>query len=281
MTWDARQLAQQVGRTFVVTGAARGRGLETARDLVGRGAHVVLAVRDVDQGEQVRRTLSGRGSTSVVELDLSDLDSVASCAKTLLDAHDSLAAVVCTAGVAGGPHRLSPQGVERQMATEHLGRAALVAGLWPVLRSSAARVVVVADPAARRGRLSAGTTLSQLVDPSPYDARQACDDAHQATLLFALELHRRCSRAGVPVSAVAVHPGVPATSPQDDGDAALPTLRALDHSTPSGSYVGPARSGSVQGRAELLDVPPSAADPATAARLWELTEQVLGTPLPV
>ena len=306
MTWDARELAQQIGRTFVVTGATSGIGREAARDLVGRGAHVVLAVRDVARGERVRQDLAGRGSTSVVELDLSDLDSVASCAKTLLDAHDSLAAVVCNAGVMGGPYLLSPQGVERQMATNHLGHAALVAGLWPVLRSSASRVVVVSSLAARGGRLSADTTLEQLVDPSPYDARQAYDDSKQANLLFALELHRRCGRAGVPVSAVAVHPGISATNLftrrlEDDGHlllaplskvlttvalqpaaaGALPTLRALDHSTPSGSFVGPARFGQVRGRPELLDVYPSAADPATAARLWELTEQALGTPLPV
>ena len=59
------------------------------------------------------------------------------------------------------------------------------------------------------------------------------------------------------------------------------TLRALDDTTPSGAFVGPARFGQLRGRPELLDVYPSAKDPATAARLWELTEQALGSPLPV
>ena len=74
MTWDPGELGQQTGRTFVVTGANSGIGLEAARGLVGRGAHVVLAVRDTGKGEKAAARLAGPGSTSVVELDLSDLD---------------------------------------------------------------------------------------------------------------------------------------------------------------------------------------------------------------
>src|SRR5690242_18243310 len=90
MSWHARQLAEQTGRTFVVTGANSGIGLEAARALVRRGAEVVLAVRDGAKGEQAAGRLEGPGSTRVVELDLSDLDQVADCAAALL-----LAPVAC------------------------------------------------------------------------------------------------------------------------------------------------------------------------------------------
>ena len=306
MTWDPRQLAQQTGRTIVITGASSGIGLEAARDLVGRGAHVVLAVRDVARGERVRSSFSGSGSASVVELDLSDLDSVRACSKELLDRHDSLSALVCNAGLMAGPLRFSAQGFELQMATNHLGHAALVTGVWPLLHASAARVVVVSSIAARGGRLSAQTTVEQLVRPAPYDPQRVYANTKQANLLFAQELHRRSGRAGSPVSAVAVHPGVSDThlftrhlpggerSPlvpvvkavsrvalQSAAAGALPTLRALDHSTPSGAFVGPTRFGQVRGRPELLGVYSAGKDPATAERLWELTEQVLDAPLPV
>ena len=62
---------------------------------------------------------------------------------------------------------------------------------------------------------------------------------------------------------------------------AQPTLRGLHSSTPSGAYVGPGGLGQLRGRPVLLELPSSATDPAAAARLWELTEQVLDTPAPV
>ena len=306
MSRRRQQLAQETGRTFVVTGANSGIGFEVARALVARGADVVLAVRGTAEGEKAAARLVGSGSTSVVELDLADLDHVAICAATLLDRHDNVGAVICNAGVMGGPYLLTPQGFERQMATNHLGHAALVTGLWPLLDASAARVVLVSSTEARGGQLSPRTTREQLLNPAPYDGRQVYRNTKQANLLFAQHLHRRCCKAGSPVSAVAVHPGASATNLfarqlerggrgllapvskvvtavllQSAAAGALSTLRALDHGTPSGAFVGPARFGQLRGPPELLDVYASASDPLTAARLWELTEEVLPKPLPV
>ncbi len=301
MRWQPSQLGQQAGATFVVTGANSGIGLEVARDLVRRGAHVVLAVRDGARAKEAAASLTGAGSTSIASLDLADLDHVAACATELLDRHDTLAAVICNAGVMGGPRLHSVQGHELQMATNHLGHAALVAALWPLLETNASRVVLVSSGEARGGHISPRTTLDELLDPVPYDGQQIYRDTKQANLLFAQELHRRCVQAGSSVSAVAVHPGAAATNllarQLERADhrligvastaatrvllpsaaaGAQSTLRALDPSTPSGTLVGPARFGGLRGPPEFLEVYPSARDPATAARLWQLTEQTLG-----
>ena len=311
--WQARQLAEQTGRTFVITGANSGVGLEAARDLVGRGAHVVLACRDVAAGETARAaiTADARGTAEVRELDLADLESVALFAKELaeqLTREDRLLnGLVCNAGVMGGPYLTTAQGFERQMGTNHLGHVALVTALWPSLHAAGGRVVVLSSIRARAGRLSATSARDDLLaPPSSYDSGQVYANTKQANLLFVQELHRRIVAAGSPVSAVAAHPGVSWTNlfprqMQEQGKGwlvpfvrvanpllfqtaaagALPTLRALDKSTPSGSFVGPKAFLQWRGKPELLDVYATATDPATAARVWQLTEDVLGTTLPL
>jgi NAD(P)-dependent dehydrogenase (short-subunit alcohol dehydrogenase family) len=304
MSWDPRLVAEQTGRTVVITGANSGIGLATARQLVARGAHVVLAVRDTAAGEAAAASLAGPGSTSIVELDLSDLEQVASCAGALLARHDQLTALICNAGVMGGPRGSSAQGFERQMATNHLGHVALVAAMWPLLQASASRVVMLSSTEARAGKLSPQTTHAQLLDPEPYDGRQVYRNSKQANLLFAQELHRRSASTSSPVNVVGVHPGASATNLfarqlqqaghgrlarvskvastvllQPAAAGALSVLRALDKNTPSGSFVGPARFGQLRGPPELLTVYDSATSPATAARLWQLTEDALGESL--
>jgi NADP-dependent 3-hydroxy acid dehydrogenase YdfG len=68
-----------------VTGANSGIGFPAARELVGCGAHVGLAVRDTVKGEKAAARLSGPGSTSIAELELADIDHVAGCANSMSD----------------------------------------------------------------------------------------------------------------------------------------------------------------------------------------------------
>ena len=65
------------GKTYIVTGANSGVGLETTRQLVRQGGHVVLACRRTDAAEEAARSFSGlKGSHEVIRLDLADLQSV-------------------------------------------------------------------------------------------------------------------------------------------------------------------------------------------------------------
>jgi NAD(P)-dependent dehydrogenase (short-subunit alcohol dehydrogenase family) len=229
---------------------------------------------------------------------------VAACAKTILDGHDNLSGLICNAGVMGGPSLRSAQGFELQMATNHLGHAALVGSLWPLLDASSSRVVLLSSNEARRGQLSRTITRDELLNPNPYDGKQVYRNTKQANLLFAQELHRRCKDSPAPVSVVAVHPGTVSTnlfSRQLDragrtflgsvskiltkvllsspATGARGTLRALDDSTPSGAFIAPAGFAQLRGSPEPAHVYDSANDLATATRLWELTEDLL-SPLP-
>lgn len=278
------------GKTVVITGGNSGIGLAAARDLRAAGVEVVLACRDTRRATEVAEGMPVR------ELDLADLDSV----KAFADATDHLDALVCNAGVMAGPMLTTAQGLERQMGTNHFGHAALLSRLFPLLDKASGRIVMVSSIAARGGSLTAKMTVDDLVSPPDYRPQVVYSNTKQANLLLAQELHRR---VGDRVATVAAHPGVSWTNLflrqlQDEGRGYLvppmrvvgplvmqsakagaqPTLRALLE--PSGSFVGPKRFNQIRGKAELLEVYPTATDPATAARLWELTEQVLEIPLP-
>ncbi len=278
------------GRTVVITGGNSGIGLRAGQALHAAGAQVVLACRDVARSEAVA------GGMTVRKLDLADLDSVA----TFAEGTDSVDALVCNAGIMGGPMLMTAQGHERQMGTNHLGHAALIARLFPQLLAARGRLVLISSIAARGGSLGPTMTVEELLNPPAYDPGKVYANTKQANLLFAQELHRR---VGDRVPTVAAHPGVSWTNlfvrqmqeggkgwlvpplrvagpllMQSAAAGAAPTLRALGE--PSGSFVGPKHLNQWRGRPELLEVYPTATDPATASRLWDLTEQVLGLPLP-
>ena len=274
------------GQSVVITGGNSGVGLAAAKQLRAQGAHVVLACRDVPRSQK------DAPGFEVRELDLADLDSV----QRFAEATGPIDALVCNAGVMGGPLLMTTQALERQMGTNHFGHAALIARLFPRL----GRIVLISSIAARGGTLHPGITADELVTPPAYDPMSVYANTKQANLLLAQELHRR---VGDRVPTVAAHPGVSWTNlflrqmrengygwlvpaakvvgppfMQSAKAGARPTVMALE--APSGSFVGPKLLNQWRGRPHLLDVYTTGADPATAARLWDVTEQVLGIPLP-
>jgi NAD(P)-dependent dehydrogenase (short-subunit alcohol dehydrogenase family) len=305
MGWSEKDVPDLSGRRVLVTGANSGVGLEATRMLLTAGADVVLGCRDRARAEAALRDVqrTARGTGSVLLVDVSDLDSVAAAAGQVLASTDRLDALVDNAGVMGGSRRLSPQGYERQMATNHLGHFAFAARLWPLLTSSTGRLVTVSSTASRAGQLSAAMTREDLVDPQPYRAVRVYANTKQANLLFAVELDRRARRARAAATSVAAHPGTadsnlfprqlreqglgwfaPIAVPfarafvmQSTRDGALPLVRAaVDPTVPPGALVGPRRLGHSRGAPEILEVYRQGRDEATATRLWELSEELTG-----
>jgi NAD(P)-dependent dehydrogenase (short-subunit alcohol dehydrogenase family) len=120
--WSADQIADQTGRTAVVTGANSGLGLVTARELARAGASVVLACRNVQKGQaaaaEIGTAVPG-AQLQVAELDLSSLASIRGFAGAL--EVGELALLINNAGIMMTPQEKTVDGFELQFGTNHLG----------------------------------------------------------------------------------------------------------------------------------------------------------------
>ena len=290
--WTARDVPDQRGRTVVVTGASSGIGLQAARVLAERGAEVVLAVRDITRGEAAASRISA--AVQVRRLDLADLASVRDFAAAAPERIDVL---VNNAGVMAIPAGRTADGFETQLGTNHLGHFALTGlVLERLLRSADPRVVTVSSSLHKRGRID----FDDLQGERGYDKWAAYGQSKLANLLFASELHRRASAAGLPLRSLAVHPGLATTNlyaagmdagsrgerlaaragkliGQSDAMGAEPTLYAATvPDITGGAYVGPGGFNEMRGHPKLVEPSAAARDPATARRLWEVSEALTG-----
>lgn len=295
-SWTFSNIPDQTGRTAIVTGANTGIGLETARMLALKGANVVLACRNPEKGEAALariRAEKPKGHTSLAALDLSDLDSVAAFASSFASKHSRLDLLVNNAGVMVPPLGRTRQGFELQIGTNHLGHFALAGRLLPlVLRTPGSRVVVVSSTTQNFGRID----LDDLNwEQRSYSATDAYSQSKLATMMFALELHRKLGqprKSGVDTRVVAAHPGWTATDLQRTAgvvrvfnplfamkppDGAMPTMRAAtDPEAESGTFWGPSRFFELNGPPAPAKIPKRAQDEAVAARLWDESEKRTG-----
>src|SRR5262249_51474380 len=154
--WTTSNIGDQAGRTAVITGANTGLGYETAAALAAKGAHVVLAVRNIEKGKAaadlITRATPG-ASVTVQELDLTSLESVRAAADNLRADYPAIDLLINTAGVMMTPKDTTKDGFELQFGTNHLGHFALTNLLLDrVLAAPGSRVVTVSSVGHRFAR---------------------------------------------------------------------------------------------------------------------------------
>lgn len=209
MTFTRHSVPDLTGRTVVITGANGGLGLETAKVLAGRGAHVVMAVRDQQKAAQALGTITAEtpgASLELVELDLGSQASVRAAAEKTRAAHDRVDILVNNAGLMAMPERQTADGYEMQLGVNHLGHWTLTALLMPsILAAPSARVVTVTSTAHHLGRP---------LDPDnphlhgSYEPWRAYGQSKLANYHFALALQQKFEAAGVSAQSLAAHPGL-------------------------------------------------------------------------
>jgi NAD(P)-dependent dehydrogenase (short-subunit alcohol dehydrogenase family) len=223
MPWSEVDIPDQGGRVAVVTGGNGGLGLETVRQLGRKGAHVIMAARNMAKATkaaaEIRPDVSDT-SLDVRNLDLSSMASIEAFAAGVSAEYKSIDLLFNNAGVMATPQQLTADGFELQYGTNHLGHFYLTYLLLPLLlQAPAARVVSTTSTA----RFSAGKydldTLHLRVGYKPWEAYGI---SKRANLHFAIELNKRLAAAGAITTSYAADPGfsqtdLQATSSQSSG----------------------------------------------------------------
>jgi NAD(P)-dependent dehydrogenase (short-subunit alcohol dehydrogenase family) len=300
--WTTADIPDQTGRVAVITGSNTGLGFETAAALAEKGAHVVLAVRNLDKGKDAElliRKRSPNADVALQELDLTSLAAIRTAAEQLRADHDRIDLLINNAGVMYTPKGTTKDGFEMQFGTNHLGHFAftglLLDRLLPVAGS---RVVTVSSVG---HRIMADIHFDDLQWERSYNRVAAYGQAKLSNLLFTYELQRRLASHGTTIAAAA-HPGFSDTElmrhlpgpvesvfrlaaplvTQDAAAGALPQLRAAtDPSVQGGQYYGPSGFAQSQGSPKVVGSSKKSHDVERQRKLWAVSEELTGVTYPV
>jgi NAD(P)-dependent dehydrogenase (short-subunit alcohol dehydrogenase family) len=299
-TWQLADIPDQSDQTIVVTGTTiGGLGHHTALELARRGGRVVLAGRNPERLEETRATILEDvppAALELLEVDLSDLGSVRRAGEAAT-AYGPIDLLVNNAGVMGTSRQVTADGLDLQLATNHFGPFLLTGLLLPqLIASGAATVVTVSSTMHRTAR------RAPLDDPRQHSGRYAkwhvYGQSKLANLLFTYELDRRARARGLPVKALAAHPGFAGTHLAANGQygrssggiasildatikavsqpaahGAWPVLMAATADLPGGTYVGPGGLGEMTGHPQVVTSTGRSNDEEAQRRLWELSEE--------
>ncbi len=292
------------GRVAVVTGATTGLGLETARALAAGGAEVVLCGRTANKCEAAAAAISetvGTAKLSSAVFDLADLPSVRAGAAGIVEAHPVIHLLVNNAGVMFTPEGRTAQGFETQFGTNHLGHFVLTNHLMGALRAGTpSRVVNLSSAGHHSGQIRWDDLH---FETEPYDKFEAYGQSKTANILFSVELDRRSVGSGV--RANAVHPGMIVTDlarhmTSDDlaelqrraaaraasgAGPGLPDFKSVQQGAATSVWaaVSPEMAdvgGAYCADAEIVEAADYATDADYAARLWLVSEQLVGESFP-
>lgn len=280
------------GRTILLTGGYSGIGLAATRSLIRAGAHVIVPARRLDVAQEAL----GETTAEVAKLDLADLGDVRGFVSSFLASGRTIDAIIANAGVMACPERRVGPGWESQFAINHLGHFALIEGLRPSLRAGS-RVVSLSSS----GHFLSGIRWDDLDFRTGYDKWLAYGQAKTATSLFAVHLDAVADG----VSAFAVHPGAILTPLQrhiprdqqiergwiDSAGHAADGFKSIEQG--AATMVWAATSPQLDGLGGLYlqdcdvaepaagddmavgGVKPWAIDRDDAARLWDVSEQLI------
>ncbi|MFT5482023.1 MAG: NAD(P)-dependent dehydrogenase (short-subunit alcohol dehydrogenase family) [Halieaceae bacterium] len=275
------------GKVAMVTGCNSGLGYETMRVLASRGAHVIGSGRTLVKAETACRAVTGE--TTPVALELSDFQSVVDCAARVAELGKPIDILVCNAGINTFGELELINGIERIFTVNHLGHFVLVNRLLPLMRlAESTRIVNVGSRSGYTSAPVVGIDFDNLRGEKIFDAGEAYGRSKLANALFSNELSRRLT--GGSVTSNVIHPGLVKTNiartaptllrsafemfggliaktPEEGAATQVYVATAPALEGVSGAYFEDCNPVRVSG-AHHMD------DPAMAARLWAVSEEM-------
>ncbi len=305
--WTEDDIPDLSGKRALVTGAASGIGLQAAKALARHGAEVLLVDRNEQAGTEAVeaiRALRPDARVDYLPLDLSCQQAIRHFTCRLVRQGKPLDLLINNAGIQPMSERRSTiDGFELTFGIGHLGHFTFTAGLLPLLlRSPSPRVVTVSSLVHKSGSFD----WNDLQMERGYFAQRPYNQTKLANLLFARELQRRATAAGINLLSIAVHPGVTRTnigaSRKEQGKfrlidhfislmtflvmsllgqsaraGAWPTLYAATAlGVVPGGFYGPDGFGEMKGSPASAKITRRGLDDAAARRLWKISEQLTG-----
>ena len=288
--WDEFTTAEMVtdgidlsGKTALVTGCNSGLGFETMRVLAMRGAHVIGAARTLEKAQTACAQIEGKTTPLVVEL--TDLPGIVDAANQVADMGLPIDMLILNAGIMAVPDRRLANGIELQLAVNHLGHFLLATRLQDqVVAAEQGRVVVVSSAAHRWGPKS-GIEFDDLSAANDYDPFRAYGQSKVANGLFSREFARRL--ADTNATSNSLHPGVIKTNlgrylPENDDDEEPTSFRykSIGEGTATQCYVATAPNLAEVTGYYFSDCNPAMPndhmqDDVLAAKLWEVSEELI------
>jgi NAD(P)-dependent dehydrogenase (short-subunit alcohol dehydrogenase family) len=284
------------GQVALVTGCSAGIGLETMRVLALRGAHVLGTGRTIEKAEKACNGVLG--TVTPLELELTDLDSVNSCAMAISRLGLTPTIVICNAGMMPFGDLELVSGIEKVFFANFLGHFVLVNNLLPsMLKQGTGRFVHVSSDSAYKQDSSkvvpsAGIDFDNLRGEGTFNAGWAYGRSKLANALFSLELSHRLSGTGL--TSNAIHPGSVLTNithsapisvrqqveeiahmlrtPEQGAATQVYVATSPDLDDVSGRFFSICKPITVTGR-NFLD------DKAMAEKLWNVAEEMAGSHL--
>ncbi|CAK5283285.1 unnamed protein product, partial [Mycena citricolor] len=208
----ATAFAEQIQRkNILITGTSlNGLGFETARAVAKYANLVIITGYNKERLGLAHAELRKEGSHAEIRplvIDLASLKDVRRAAAEVNAYAEPIHVLVNNAAAAVGAFKLSPEGYENQLATDHLGPFLFTALIAPKLLAARTetftpRVVFVSSLGHEYGSVNFETLGKP--DPALYDSMGAYRQAKTANILTASELSRRAKGA---LKSYSLHPG--------------------------------------------------------------------------